>query len=48
MAITYRDFGRILFPVYPIPNFKDHSMWSDKDGLLRINDQIVDDKNQPH
>lgn len=46
MAITYRDFGRILFPVYPIPNFKDHSMWSDKDGLLRINDQIVDDKNQ--
>jgi len=43
MSITYKDFHKITFPVYKVPT----DNWYSQDGLLFIDNQIVDDKNMP-
>ena len=42
MVIQYRSINKIKFPVYELPN----GNWERKDGLLFIDSEIVDDKNQ--
>lgn len=41
MIITYRDIERITFPVFNLPN----GNWQLLDGLLFLDDLILDDKN---
>ena len=41
MIITYRDIERIHFPVFNLPN----GNWQLLDGLLFLDDLILDDKN---
>ena len=43
MIITYKDVPRVIFPVYRIP----HDNWSYSDGLLFLDNQLLDDKNMP-
>lgn len=43
MIITYREISRIEFPVYKLPS----SNWQLIDGLLFLDDKLVDDRNQP-
>jgi hypothetical protein len=42
MALTYSKLNRIKFPIYEMPS----DNWSKADGLLFLDDKIVDDKNQ--
>lgn len=42
MVIQYKTINKIKFPVYELPN----GNWERKDGLLFIDSEIVDDKNQ--
>lgn len=42
MLITYKEFPLITFPVYPLPN----DNWYSQDGLLFLNGEILDDRNQ--
>ncbi len=42
--ITYLDFDKLVFPLYPIPPSVDLYM---EDGLLKVGDHIVDDTNMP-
>ncbi len=42
MALTYSKLNKIKFPIYEMPS----SNWSKSDGLLFLEGQIVDDKNQ--
>jgi len=41
MVLTYKDIAKIEFPVYKI----ESGDWTRADGLLFINDQLVDDTN---
>ena len=41
MAITYRDIGRINYPVFLLPS----SDWQLHDGILFFGDKILDDRN---
>jgi len=43
MVITYRDLAKIKFPVYCLPS----SNWHTVDGLLYVDNILVDDKNVP-
>ena len=43
MIITYRDVQHVTFPVYQIPS----NNWTYSDGLLFVDDLLVDDTNQP-
>ena len=42
MAITFKDIEQITFPVYELPN----GNWHEQDGLVFVDKEIVDDKNQ--
>jgi len=42
MALTYSKLNKIKFPIYEMPS----DNWSKADGLLFLDDKIVDDKNQ--
>ena len=41
MVITYKTFGHITFPAFLLPS----SDWEEQDGLLFIENKLVDDKN---
>ena len=41
MTYTYKDVLRVTFPVFQLPS----DNWSCSDGLLFIENQIVDDRN---
>ena len=41
MAITYRNLNNVVFPVYPIRE----TDWYEKDGVVFIGNEILDDKN---
>ena len=41
MIITYKDVPRVTFPVFKLPS----SNWYREDGLLFVDDKIVDDCN---
>lgn len=43
MVITRKQLNRIKFPVYVLPN----SNWSRSDGLLYLDDKLLDDTNMP-
>lgn len=43
MVITWKQLSNIQFPVFALPS----SNWEEQDGLLYIDNQIVDDKNMP-
>ena len=43
MAITFREFTQIQFPVFVM----DSGNWEEADGLLFCDGKLVDDKNQP-
>ena len=43
MIVTYKEIKKIEFPVFILPN----SNWELIDGLLLIDNQVVDDKNMP-
>ena len=43
MIVTYKEIKKIKFPVFILPN----SNWEVIDGLLLIDNQVVDDKNMP-
>ena len=42
MAITFREIEQVDFPVYELPN----GNWYEQDGLVFLDKEIVDDKNQ--
>ena len=42
MVIQYSSINKIRFPVYELPS----GNWNRQDGLLFLDGQIVDDKNQ--
>ena len=41
MAITYKELRLVTFPVYALPS----GNWHGQDGLLFLDDKILDDKN---
>ena len=41
LIITYKDVQHVIFPVFQLPT----SNWSCSDGLLFLDDQLLDDKN---
>jgi len=43
LIVTYKEIKKIKFPVFILPN----SNWELIDGLLLIDNQVVDDKNMP-
>ena len=43
MVITYRSSNKIKFPVYPLGS----SNWDTSDGLVFIDNLIIDDRNMP-
>lgn len=43
MSLTWKQFSKITFPAYPLPN----DNWYSADGLLFVDGMLVDDKNQP-
>ena len=43
MVVTFRNIKKVRFPVYKINSFN----WERSDGLLFLDDVIVDDKNMP-
>lgn len=43
MIITYREFQKLQFPLYPLPS----DNWFEADGVLFLNDQVLDEKNMP-
>jgi len=43
MEINFSDTKKITWPVYPLPS----DNWSSQDGLLRLDGQLLDDKNMP-
>jgi len=43
MLINYKAIHKVTFPVFLLPN----DNWYSQDGLLFVDNQIVDDKNQP-
>jgi hypothetical protein len=43
LIITYREISRVTFPVFRLRNYN----WYKQDGLLILDDKILDDTNQP-
>lgn len=43
MSLTYKNFSKITFPVYRLPS----DDWYSRDGMLYVDNKLVDDKNQP-
>ena len=43
MIVTYKDVQSVTFPVFKITG----NNWSYSDGLLFLDDQLLDDKNMP-
>jgi len=43
MVVTFKNIQKVVFPVYKVGS----SNWSNSDGLIFIEDQIVDDRNMP-
>ena len=43
MILNYNNLTKIKFPVYKLPN----SNWELVDGLLFLDNKVLDDKNQP-
>ena len=43
MIITYKEIKKIQFPVFILPN----SNWESVDGILFLDNEVVDDKNMP-
>lgn len=43
MILTYKSFANLEFPVFRLPS----DNWDSHDGLLFIDDELVDDKNMP-
>ena len=41
MVITYKNFGHVAFPAFPLPS----SNWEEQDGLLYLDNKLLDDKN---
>ena len=41
MVITYRTIRHIAFPAFPLPS----SNWEEQDGLLYLDNKLLDDKN---
>ena len=41
MVITYKNFGHVAFPAFPLPS----SNWEEQDGLLFLENKLLDDKN---
>lgn len=41
MVVTYRDVNKLVFPVYFLPS----SNWNFEDGLLFLDNRLVDDRN---
>ena len=41
MVITYKTIGHIAFPAFPLPS----SDWEEQDGLLYLDNKLLDDKN---
>ena len=41
MVITYRTLGHVAFPAFPLPS----SNWEEQDGLLFLENKLLDDKN---
>ena len=41
MVITYRTIGHVTFPAFPLPS----SNWEEQDGLLYLENKLLDDKN---
>ena len=41
MVITYRTLGHVAFPAFPLPS----SNWEEQDGLLYLDNKLLDDKN---
>lgn len=41
MVVTYSNLHKVVFPVFPIGS----SNWSQSDGLLYLDNEILDDKN---
>ena len=41
MVITYKTLGHIAFPAFPLPS----SNWEEQDGLLYLDNKLLDDKN---
>ncbi len=43
MVITWKKLGSIEFPIFALPS----SNWEEQDGLLFIDNRVVDDRNMP-
>ena len=43
MIVTYKEIKKIQFPVFILPN----SNWEAVDGILFLDNEVVDDKNMP-
>ena len=43
MIVTYQDIKKLTFPVFILPN----SNWQLVDGLLLLDNIVLDDKNMP-
>ena len=43
MIVTWKDFAKLQFPLYPLPS----DDWFETDGVLFINNMVVDEKNMP-
>ena len=41
MVITHKTIGKIQFPVFILPS----SNWEERDGLLYLDNRIIDDRN---
>ena len=41
MVITYKTIGHVAFPAFPLPS----SNWEEQDGLLYLDNKLLDDKN---
>ena len=41
MVITYKTISRVALPAFPLPS----SNWEEQDGLLYLDNKLLDDKN---
>ena len=43
MVITYKSIKKVSFPIFILPS----ENWYEKDGLLYIDNRLIDDRNMP-
>lgn len=43
MVITYKSIKKVSFPIFILPS----ENWYEKDGLLYMNNRLIDDRNMP-